>query len=83
MATAPDSAVTVTVKVLLPVTKPARPATSTTERTSLATAATVTEVVPLATVTTSPLATVEPLTVNVANELSVERGVTLKVTVKV
>ena len=81
MATAPDSAVTVTTRSFEPVTKPVRPATETEAFASVAVATTETEDVPLAKATLPPATTSEPFTVNVANELSVERAVTRKVTV--
>ena len=78
---APDSAVTTTVKVFDPVTRPARPETTAEAFASVAVATTETELVPLANETVEPAVTTAPLTVNTAKLVSVERAVTRKVTV--
>ena len=61
LATVPSAAVTVMVTVLLPVTRPVRPAMVTPAAESAAVATTATEVVPAATITVPFSATVWPL----------------------
>ena len=70
-----------TLTVLVPVTKPVRPAMATLESASAVTAITATEVVPAATLTEPPSATEVPATVKVLRLVLLERAATTTVTV--
>ena len=72
----PSCAVTVTVRLFRPSTRPDLPVTTTAERASLAIASTATDEVRAGTVTRLPSRTAEPFTVNVFRETSDDNGVT-------
>ena len=74
LRTVPSAAVTRTVKVLLPATKPVRPVMAMLASLSAAVATAATEVVPLSTETVEPLVTAVPFKVKVARLVLFDRA---------
>ena len=73
----PSDPVTSTIRSLSAVTSPESPVIDTVAFVSVGTATTVTDVVPLGTMMTSPSSTSVPCTVNVASEVSTVGGAAL------